>query len=93
MIFNLLCAPCFAAIGAIKREMNNARWTWFAIGYQCVFAYLVALIVYQLGLLFSGVFSVGTVFGLAALALIIYMLVRRNRYDGNHLTRSVKMSA
>ena len=77
MVFNLLCAPCFAAIGAIRREMNSARWTWFAIGYQCVFAYLVALIVYQLGLACSGVFSVGTAFGLAALALIVYMLVRR----------------
>ena len=93
MIFNLLCAPCFAAIGAIRREMNNARWTWFAIGYQCVFAYLVALIVYQLGLLFSGVFSAGTVFGLAALALMIWMLVRKNRYDNNHLTRNAKVSA
>ena len=86
MIFNLLCAPCFAAIGAIKREMNSARWTWFAIGYQCVFAYLVALIVYQLGLLMTGVFSLGTVFGFAALAFIIYMLARKNRYDDNHLT-------
>ena len=79
MIFNLLCAPCFAAIGAIKREMNSAKWTWFAIGYQCVFAYLVALIVYQLGLAISGAFSVGTVFGFAALALLIYMLVRPGR--------------
>ena len=54
MIFNLLCAPCFAAIGAIKREMNNARWTWFAIGYQCVFAYVIALIVFRLGMLAGG---------------------------------------
>ena len=54
LIFNLLCAPCFAAIGAIKREMNSAKWTWFAIGYQCVFAYAISLIVYQFGLLFSG---------------------------------------
>ena len=93
MIFNLLCAPCFAAIGAIKREMNNARWTWFAIGYQCVFAYFIALIVYQLGLAVCGVFSIGTFFGLAALALIVYMLVRPNRYDDKHLTKSVKVSA
>ena len=79
MIFNLLCAPCFAAIGAIRREMNSARWTWFAIGYQCIFAYLVALIIYQAGLLISGSFSLGTVSGFAALALIIYLLIRKNR--------------
>ena len=54
MIFNLLCAPCFAAMGAIKREMNSGKWTWFAIGYQCVFAYAVAMIVYQVGRLFAG---------------------------------------
>ena len=54
LVFNLLCAPCFAAMGAIKREMNNAKWTWFAIGYQCVFAYAIALVVYQLGMLFTG---------------------------------------
>ena len=89
MIFNLLCAPCFAAIGAIRREMNSARWTWFAIGYQCVFAYLVALIVYQLGLLVSGTFSLGTVFGFAALGLIVYLLLRKNRYDDAHLTVSI----
>jgi len=58
MIFNLLCAPCFAAMGAIKREMNNAKWTWFAIGYMCVFAYAISLIVYQIGMLFTGAFSV-----------------------------------
>ena len=62
LIFNLLCAPCFAAIGAIKREMNNPKWTWFAIGYQTVFAYTIALIVYQLGLLFTGgSFGIGTI--------------------------------
>ncbi len=66
MIFNLLCAPCFAAMGAIKREMNNAKWTWAAIGYMCVFAYIIALIVYRLGLLFSGGgFSVHTVFAIS----------------------------
>ena len=64
MIFNLLCAPCFAAMGAIKREMNNAKWTWIAIGYMCGFAYVVAMIVYQLGMLFSGHFGVGTVVAL-----------------------------
>ena len=89
LLFNLLCAPCFAAIGAIKREMNNAKWTWLAIGYQCVFAYLVSLMVFQLGLVFSGVFSVGTLFGAAALALMLYLLLRKNRYDENHLTVGV----
>ena len=76
-MFNLLCAPCFAAIGAIKREMNNAKWTWFAIGYQCGFAYLCALMVNQFGKAFTGDLSVlGLVAALAALAFIIYMLVR-----------------
>ena len=75
LVFNLLCAPCFAAIGAIKREMNNPRWTWFAIGYQCGFAYLVALMINQFGKLFTGnVNIIGLVFALASLALIVYML-------------------
>ncbi|MBR3556688.1 MAG: ferrous iron transporter B, partial [Oscillospiraceae bacterium] len=77
MLFNLLCAPCFAAMGAIKREMNNARWTWFAIGYMCVFAYAIALIVYQLGLLFTGgVQIVGLIVAVALLAFLLYMLFR-----------------
>ena len=81
LIFNLLCAPCFAAMGAIKREMNNAKWTWFAIGYECGFAYASALVVYQIGSLFTGEFSgVGSVIGLiAALAIVVlcaYMLFR-----------------
>ena len=77
LIFNLLCAPCFAAIGAIKREMNNAKWTWFAIGYQCVFAYDIALIVYQFGLLFTGAVNViGLIFALLVLAGLVYLLVR-----------------
>ena len=77
LVFNLLCAPCFAAIGAIKREMNNHKWTWFAIGYQCGFAYLVALMINQFGGLFTGnVNVIGLIFAIAALALIIYMLVR-----------------
>lgn len=82
MIFNLLCAPCFAAIGAIKREMNNAKWTWGAIGYMCGFAYVVSLMVYQFGRVFSseGV-SVGIVFAIIALAGIIYFLVRKNKYE------------
>ena len=77
LVFNLLCAPCFAAIGAIKREMNNAKWTWFAIGYQCGFAYLVGLMINQFGGLFTGSVNViGLIFALAALALMVYMLVR-----------------
>ena len=77
LVFNLLCAPCFAAIGAIKREMNNGKWTWFAIGYQCGFAYVVALMVNQFGNVFTGSLNViGLVAAIAALVLIIYMLVR-----------------
>lgn len=78
LVFNLLCAPCFAAIGAIKREMNNAKWTWFAIGYQCGFAYCVALCVYQFGSLFTGTgsFGIGTIAALIVLAFLIYMMVR-----------------
>ena len=92
LAFNLLCAPCFAAMGAIKREMNNAKWTWFAIGYQCVFAYIVALIIYQLGLLFTGAgFTVATVAALALLAAMIYLLVRRNPYDEEHLNQKVRV--
>ncbi len=75
LVFNLLCAPCFAAIGAIRREMNNAKWTWFAIGYQCGFAYVVALMINQFGNAFTGnVNVIGLIFALAALAGIIYML-------------------
>ena len=77
LIFNLLCAPCFAAIGAIRREMNSAKWTWFAIGYQCVFAYVISLIVYQLGSAFTG--NLNIVGMLAAILLIvglIYLLFR-----------------
>ena len=81
LVFNLLCAPCFAAIGAIKREMNSAKWTWFAIGYQCGFAYVVSLMINQFGNLFTGnihgaVDIVSLVFAFAFLALIIFMLVR-----------------
>ena len=77
LVFNLLCAPCFAAMGAIKREMNSAKWTLFAIGYQCVFAYVIALIVYQLGMLFTGQGNVvGCIFAFAFVALILYMLFK-----------------
>ncbi len=76
-MFNLLCAPCFAAIGAIKREMNNAKWTWFAIGYQCGFAYLIALMVNQFGNAFTGSLNIiGLIVPLLLLACIIYMLFR-----------------
>ncbi len=93
LLFNLLCAPCFAAIGAIKREMNNAKWTWFAIGYQCGFAYVISLIVYNLGCLFTGDIAhhiVGIIAAVAALAAICYMLFRKNKYDENHLTVNKK---
>ncbi len=77
LVFNLLCAPCFAAIGAIKREMNNAKWTWFAIGYQCGFAYVVALMINQFGSAFTGSLNVlGLIAAVAALALIVYMLFK-----------------
>ena len=91
LIFNLLCAPCFAAIGAIRREMNNAKWTWFAIGYQCGFAYVIALIVNQIGAMFMGN---GNIFGLIVaillIAAIVYMLFRKNKYDNNTLTVTAK---
>ena len=77
LVFNLLCAPCFAAIGAIKREMNSQKWTWFAIGYQCGFAYLIGLMIYQFGCAFTGNLNViGLICAILALAGIIYMLVR-----------------
>ena len=87
LVFNLLCAPCFAAIGAIKREMNNARWTWFAIGYQCVFAYAVALMINQFGALFTGSVNViGLIFALLVLAFIIYMLFFKKYTEATRLS-------
>ena len=89
LVFNLLCAPCFAAIGAIKREMNNAKWTWFAIGYQCGFAYCVSLMINQFGNLFTGnVNSIGLIFALAVLGCMIYMLVRPYK-EADKLTAKV----
>lgn len=77
LVFNLLCAPCFAAIGAIKREMNNAKWTWFAIGYQCAFAYAVSLMIYQFGSAFTGnIHPFGLIVAVAILALILFQLFR-----------------
>lgn len=82
MIFNLLCAPCFAAIGAIKREMNDTKWTMATIAYMCGFAYVVSLIVYQIAGLFTGeaTFGVFTILALAALAGLVYLVVRKNKY-------------
>ena len=94
MVFNLLCAPCFAAIGAIRREMNNAKWTLGAVGYMCAWAYVVALIVYNLVGLFFGVgFSLWTVCALVALAAVVYLVARRNPYDDNHLRIREKAAA
>ena len=81
MIFNLLCAPCFAAMGAIKREMNSAKWTFAAIGYMTVFAYAISLMVYQFGMFFSGAgFTLGTAAAIAVLALMLYLIFRKNKY-------------
>lgn len=91
LIFNLLCAPCFAAIGAIRREMNNARWTWFAIGYQCVFAYAVSLMVYQIGSVFTGQLNpIGLVAALLVLAFILFMLVRPYK-ESTRLTKKIRV--
>ena len=77
LVFNLLCAPCFAAIGAIKREMNNAKWTWFAIGYQCCFAYVIALMINQFGGAFTGSLNIlGLIVAIALLVGIVYMLFK-----------------
>ena len=86
MLFNLLCAPCFAAMGAIKREMNNGKWTLAAIGYMCGLAYAVSLMAYQLGGLFTGEtsFGAGTVAALAVMALLLYMLLRPNKYNADY---------
>ncbi len=83
LVFNLLCAPCFAAIGAIKREMNNAKWTWFAIGYQCLLAYCVSLCVYQIGtFLTTGAFGIGLIAALLIVAGFVWLLVRPCKNDG-----------
>ena len=90
LVFNLLCAPCFAAIGAIKREMNSAKWTWFAIGYQCLFAYAIALMINQFGGLFTGnVNVVGLIFAVAVLAFIVYMLFFKKYKESEKLTVKV----
>jgi ferrous iron transport protein B len=91
LIFNLLCAPCFAAIGAIKREMNSAKWTWFAIGYQCGFAYAVSLIVYQLGSAIQGnINPIGLAAAVVLLAFFGFMLFRPYK-ESNKLTQKIKV--
>ena len=86
LVFNLLCAPCFAAMGAIKREMNNVKWFWFAIGYQCGLAYVVALCIYQIGILITtGAFGLGTVVAFVFIAAILYLLFRPYR-ESNSLS-------
>ncbi len=91
LVFNLLCAPCFAAIGAIKREMNNAKWTWFAILYQCAFAYAIALMINQFGGLFTGkVNAIGLIFAVAVLGVMIYMLFIKKYQEAKTLTEKLK---
>ena len=93
LVFNLLCAPCFAAIGAIKREMNSAKWTWFAIGYQCVFAYAISLMIYQFGSVFTGNLSViGLIAAIVVLAVMVYMLFIKKYSEATKLTKSVKVT-
>ena len=90
LVFNLLCAPCFAAIGAIKREMNNAKWTWFAIAYQCGFAYAVSLCINQIGGAFTGNFNViGFICALAVIAGMVYMLFFKKYKEATKLTKKI----
>ena len=90
LVFNLLCAPCFAAIGAIRREMNSARWTWFAIGYQCAFAYAVSLMIYQFGSVFTGNLNViGLIAAVALLALMVYMLFIKRYSEAGKRAKTV----
>lgn len=94
LIFNLLCAPCFAAMGAIRREMNSMKWTMFAIGYQCGFAYVVSLIIYQFGMLFTGQANIiGVIAAVIALAFLIFMLVRPYKEATTLNTSAVKANA
>ena len=94
LVFNLLCAPCLAAIGAIHREMGSAKWTWIAIGYQCIFAYIVSLIIYQLGTWFAtGVFGLGTIVAIILVAALVYLLVRPNPEDRAKKLKSAKAAA
>ena len=83
LVFNLLCAPCFAAIGAMKREMNSAKWTWFALGYQCIFAYVVALIIYQIGSVITGegLNIIGLIVAVILIVVLLYFFFRPNKFD------------
>ena len=91
LVFNLLCAPCFAAIGAIKREMNSPKWTWFAIGYQCLFAYAVSLMIYQFGSIFTGSINViGLIAAVLVLAFIVYMLFFKKYHKQPRLTKKLR---
>ena len=90
LVFNLLCAPCFAAIGAIRREMNNAGWTWFAIGYETVFAYAAAFCIYQIGSFFAfGTFGIGTVLAVLVVAAVLYLLFRPQRNFENYAKKQL----
>lgn len=92
LVFNLLCAPCFAAIGAIRREMNSAKWTWFAIGYQCGFAYAVSLVIYQIGSIFTGDMNVfGLIAAIVVLVAALYMLFKPYK-ESTKLTKTVKVN-
>ena len=92
LVFNLLCAPCFAAIGAIRREMNNAKWTWFAIGYQCGFAYVVSLMINQFGNLFTGKVNVlGLIAACAELIVMLWQLFKPYK-EATTLDTDVKVS-
>ena len=92
LVFNLLCAPCFAAIGAIKREMSSAKWTWFAIGYQCVFAYAISLMIYQFGSAFTGnLHIIGLIAAVAVLAVMVYMLFFKRYSEATKLTKNVNV--
>lgn len=92
LTFNLLCAPCFAAIGAIRREMNSAKWTWFAIGYQCLFSYAVSLMIYQFGSVFTGNLNIiGLIAAIAIFAFMLYMLLRPYK-EADKLTKPVKVA-
>ena len=92
LVFNLLCAPCFAAIGAIRREMNSAKWTWFAIGYQCLFAYAIALMIYQFGRIFTGgVNVIGLIAAILVLGLFVYMLFFKKYKEATTLTKEVRV--
>lgn len=94
LVFNLLCAPCFAAIGAIRREMGSGKWTWIAIGYQCLFAYVVSLIIYQIGnLLLGGTFGLGTVVGIILLTAMVYLMVRPNPEERTRKLKVAKTAA